>query len=89
MNNLSKKAIALELTRMWCGQYGAPASSEKVLKVYKDNLKGLCEYNQDTYLGKIMDLLYEYDHKGEICEMDRIELIDSIREIVGGANSDS
>ena len=86
MNNLSKKAIALELTRMWCGQQGASASSKKVLEVYKDNLKGLCEYNQDTYLGKIMDLLYAYDNKGE---MDSIDLIDSIREIVGGVNSDN
>ena len=37
--------IALELTKVWCGQFGTPAEAHRVLATYEKLLKELEEDN--------------------------------------------
>lgn len=75
---MSDKEVALRIIEI----NGSKYNSDTNVKLYLDVLDVLKENKSDTIIGKIEELLYEYDNLGKWCDYDRIKLIDDIRKLL-------
>lgn len=81
---MNDKEVALRLTEL----SSLKTSGCNYLKDYLNTLEALRESKSKTIIGKLEELLYEYDHKSSYCEMDKNIFIDDVREILDKARSD-
>ena len=80
---MTDKKLALELTRMYCNHKDLNSECW-YFDAYKKFLENIRDYKSPSTLGKIEELIDEYDKKLTYCEMDLHRLIDNIRELVKG-----
>lgn len=84
---MNDRELALELTRIYCNRKDFN-SEHWYLDAYKKILENIKEYKSPSTLGKIEELIDEYDKKLTYCEKDLHRLIDNIRDLVKGYSNE-
>lgn len=74
---MSDKEIALRLIE----KRGCNAS-ESYLSKYFEYLEAIRNFKSKTFIGKLEELFYEYDHKSSYCEEDKNIFIDNVKKIL-------
>ena len=75
---MDDKEVALKLTEL----RGLKTRDESYLKVYLNTLERIRNSKSESIISKLEDLFYDYDHKSNYCDYDRIVFIDNVRKIL-------
>lgn len=79
MNN---ELMALELTKIFYSDGDIGIYPSNILNKYIYYLEELDKYHEDTIIGKIRELLYEYHQRNSYSEFEKGELISNIEKII-------
>lgn len=83
---MNDRELALELAKIYRNHNKSSCSSH-YFESYRNMLESIRDYKSPSALGKIEELIDEYDRLPSYCEFDRFTLIDNIRKIIkGGSN---
>lgn len=80
---MNDRELALELTKMYRNNNKSSYPSH-YFESYRNMLESIRTYKSPSTLGKIEELIDEYDKKLTYCEMDLHRLIDNVRKLVKG-----
>lgn len=78
---MNDKEIALELMKIYQNELKG-SSRDAYLNAYHYILEDIREYKSKTILGKMEELIDEYDSLISYCDFDRTNLINNFRNLV-------
>ena len=78
---MNDKELALELMKIYQNELKG-RSRDDYLNAYYYILEYIREYKSKTILGKMEELIDEYDHLTFYCDFDRTNLIDKFRKLI-------